>query len=217
MTWTPEPTSSISNPKARSVPTIRDAVRSVKPSRATVPGAPALADEKPSATSERLLGSSPIPLSFVAYCVRLQLRIVPSTGITRLHRYYKPLRHPNRPGLSLASCQLIQPQSPLGLPVLRSVPFAYMPSPLPRQVGGSRSLILFPSSAFPKSAAGRLLHPKFRGLLSVHSRYGLHACRVAFTTLFHRRLQQLCYLHRYSDCHRTERTSSRVGLAPTVD
>jgi hypothetical protein len=70
-------------------------------------------------------------LSFVAYCVRLQLRPLPSTGITRLHRYYKPLRHPKRPGLSLASCQLIQPQSPLGLPVLPSVPFAYMPSPLP--------------------------------------------------------------------------------------
>jgi hypothetical protein len=74
-----------------------------------------------------------------------------------------------------------------------------------------------PSSAFPKSAAGRLLHHEFRGLLSVHSRYGLHACRVAFTTLFHRRLQQLCYLHRCSDCYRAERTSSRVGLAPTVD
>jgi hypothetical protein len=54
-------------------------------------------------------------------------------------------------------------------------------------------------------------------LLSVHSRYGLHACKVAFTTLFHRRLQQLCYLHRCSDCYRAERTSSRVGLAPTVD
>ena len=30
-----------------------------------------------------------------------------STGITRLHRSYEPLRHPIRPGLSLASCQLI--------------------------------------------------------------------------------------------------------------
>src|SRR5277367_4072569 len=66
-------------------------------------------------------------------------------------------------------------------------------------------------------ATGRHLHHEFRGLLSVHSRYGLHACRVTFTTLFHRRLQQLCYLHRCSDCYRTERTSSRVGLAPTVD
>ena len=30
-----------------------------------------------------------------------------SAGITRLHRSYGPLRHPMRPGLALASCQLI--------------------------------------------------------------------------------------------------------------
>ncbi|AXC12388.1 hypothetical protein ACPOL_3093 [Acidisarcina polymorpha] len=111
----------------------------------------------PSATSERLsglLGSSPIPLSLVVYYVRLQLRPLPSTGITRLHRYYRPLRHPKRPGLSLASCQLIQPQSPLGLPVLPSVPFAYMPSPLPRQVEGSCSLILFPLIGLPQVRGG---------------------------------------------------------------
>src|SRR3984893_7275115 len=54
-----------------------------------------------------LLGSSPIPRSFVACCVCLYLRPLPSTGITRLHRSYEPLRHPIRPGLSLASCQLI--------------------------------------------------------------------------------------------------------------
>ena len=35
------------------------------------------------------------------------LRSLPSTGVTRLPRYYEPLRHPTRPGLSLASCQLI--------------------------------------------------------------------------------------------------------------
>jgi hypothetical protein len=118
---------------------------------------PSLLRVTPSATSERLLGllgSSPIPLSFVASYFRLQLRPLPSTGITRLHRYYKPLRHPKRPGLSLASFQLIQPQSPLGLPVLPSVPFAYMPSPLPRQVRGSCSLILFPLIGLPQVRGG---------------------------------------------------------------
>ena len=34
-------------------------------------------------------------------------RLLPSPGVTRLHRYNEPLRHPKRPGLSLASCQLI--------------------------------------------------------------------------------------------------------------
>jgi hypothetical protein len=31
---------------------------------------------------------------------------VPSPGITRLHGYYKPVRHPTRPGLSLAGVRL---------------------------------------------------------------------------------------------------------------
>jgi hypothetical protein len=54
-----------------------------------------------------LLGSSPFSVSVVASCVRLQLRLLPSAGVTRLHQYYEPLRHPSQPGLSLASCQLI--------------------------------------------------------------------------------------------------------------
>jgi hypothetical protein len=58
---------------------------------------PSLCRATPSATSERLvelLGSSPIPRSFVASCVSFQLRLLPSTGVTRLHRYNEPLRHP---------------------------------------------------------------------------------------------------------------------------
>src|ERR1019366_7245995 len=42
-----------------------------------------------------------------ASCVSFQLRPLPSTGITRFQRYCEPLRHPKRPGLALASCQLI--------------------------------------------------------------------------------------------------------------
>ena len=53
----------------------------------------------------RLIANLP---SFVASCVRLQPRPLPSTRITRLHRYYEPLRHPIRPGRSLASCRLIR-------------------------------------------------------------------------------------------------------------
>src|SRR5690348_17256720 len=71
---------------------------------------PSLCRATPSATSEHfveLLGSSPIPRSFVASCVSFQLRPLPSPGVTRLHWYYEPLRHPTRPGLPLASCQLI--------------------------------------------------------------------------------------------------------------
>src|SRR5712692_5821509 len=55
-----------------------------------------------------------------------------------------------------------------------------MPSPLPRQVQWSMFARLSPlSAAFPVKKSGRLLQLFFRGLLSVHSRYGLHARRVA--------------------------------------
>ena len=36
----------------------------------------------------------------------LEVRPLPSTGITRLRRYYGPVRHPRRPGLSLAGFRL---------------------------------------------------------------------------------------------------------------
>ena len=64
------------------------------------------------------------------------------------------------------------------------VPIACMPSPPPRQVGWNLFARTIPStSAFPRSLAGWLLHHRFRGLLSVYSRCGLHARQVAFATL----------------------------------
>jgi len=39
-------------------------------------------------------------------------------------------------------------------------------------------------TAFPETLAGRLLHWTFRGLLSVHSRYGLRIRQVANATLY---------------------------------
>src|SRR6266851_4213219 len=59
-----------------------------------------------------------------------------------------------------------------------------MPSPIPRQVGWNLFAHTIPSaSAFPRFTAGRLLHHRFRGLLSVHCGYGLHARQVAIATL----------------------------------
>jgi hypothetical protein len=69
--------------------------------------------------------------------------------------------------------------------VLRLVPSAYMPSPLPRQVQRNLFARIVPSSsAFPEIQAGRPLHCPFRGLLSVHSRYGLYARRAAIAALY---------------------------------
>jgi hypothetical protein len=68
--------------------------------------------------------------------------------------------------------------------VLRLVPFAYMPSLIPRQVVWNLFARRIPSaSAFPRTGASRLLHHCFWGLLSVYLGYGLHARRVAFATL----------------------------------
>jgi hypothetical protein len=47
-----------------------------------------------------------------------EVRLLPSTGITRLHRYYGPVRLPKRPGLSLAGVRLVCDHR-LGSPVLR--------------------------------------------------------------------------------------------------
>jgi DNA replication protein DnaC len=48
----------------------------------------------------------PVSRSVTASCTGLELRPLPSTGITRLPRYYGPLRHLARPGLALAGRQL---------------------------------------------------------------------------------------------------------------
>jgi hypothetical protein len=64
---------------------------------------------------------------------------------------------------------------------------------------------------------GRRTHWTFRGLLDVHSRYGLPARCIAKATHLSRRLRRFCCLHRRSDSYRLERTSCRVGVAPTED
>ena len=46
---------------------------------------------------------------------------LPSTGVTRLQRYYEPLRHPKAPSLSLAGFRLVIADHAMGLPVLRTL------------------------------------------------------------------------------------------------
>src|SRR2546429_789337 len=77
----------------------------------------------PSAASDHLLEliGCPISRSFTTYCVCLELRSLPSTGITRLQRYYEPLRHPRAPSLSLTGFRLVIADHALGLPVFRAL------------------------------------------------------------------------------------------------
>jgi hypothetical protein len=145
-------------------------------------------------------------------------RPLPSAGITRLHRYYAPLRHPSQPGRSLASCQLIHTAitagtsrvayGPLCLHAVANTPAGLMEFVrsydstnfgLPRNRGGSAPALVFSRPAprlltlRPACSPSRLCDP------------------------LHRRLQPFRCLHSCSDCYRVERTTSRAGLTPAVD
>ena len=140
-----------------------------------------------------LLDSSSIFLSFVASCVSFQLRLLPSTEVTRLQRYYEPLRHPSRPGLSLASCQFIHTAITAGTSRVAYGPLClHAVANTPAGQMETCSLVPFhqlrPSH---ETGAGRHLHHCFRGLLSVHLRYGLHARQVAIATLYTRGFSSL--------------------------
>ena len=79
----------------------------------------------------------PISWMSVTYDVGLELRPLPSTGVTRLRRYYGPLRHPKRPGLSFTGVRLrVTHPHRMGFPCCVQSPFTDMPSSLPRWPAG---------------------------------------------------------------------------------
>jgi hypothetical protein len=114
-------------------------------------------------------------LSLTTCCVSPEPRPLPSTGITRLQRYYGPLRHPRAPGPSLAGVRLAILDHAVGLPVLRALPLCTCRRHYPGAVTG-RFVCSLPQSCQPSPQwqAGRPARRLFRGLLGVHSRCGLH-------------------------------------------
>ena len=148
---------------------------------------PSLSRATPSAVSEHsseFIGF-PISRSFTTYCVCLELRSLPSTGVTRLQRYCEPLRHPRAPGLSLTGFRLIVADHALGLPVFRALSlctccrqypgvasgrsFAHSPSRISLPRYGSRvglHIVLFEAcSAFTRVAACTLALSPIRDTL----------------------------------------------------
>ena len=142
----------------------------------------------PSATSEnnwgvvRLIANLPFRRRFLR---------PPSTKAPSLRRHYPA-----------SSVLRASPPSPTARPVSRELPVdphrdhrwdfpccAWSPlrtcrRQYPGRSDGTCSLVQFHSlRPSHETGAGRLLHHYFRGLLSVHSRYGLHARRVALATL----------------------------------
>ena len=119
----------------------------------------------------------PISRSFTAYCVCLELRSRPSAGITRLPRYNEPLRHPRKqrpayPSRASGWSSLTTP----GASRVACTFLVYMLSPLPRRSSWAYTFAhsTHPYQPSPKGLSGRPAHRPFRGLLGVHSRYGLH-------------------------------------------
>jgi len=126
-----------------------------------------LARATPSAASEHLseLIGFPISRSFTTYCVCLELRSLPSTGITRLQRYYEPLRHPRAPSLSLTGFRLVTADHALGLPVLRTLSLCTCCRQYPGVADGRNLRSTRPAiSTFPDMAVGSAYTSSFSRL-----------------------------------------------------
>src|ERR1700731_4732589 len=141
---------------------------------------PSLSRVTPSAVSEHVLEllGCPISRSLTTCCVCLELRPLPSTGITRLPRYSEPLRHPSAPGLSLAGVRLVIPDHAVGLPVLRALSLCTCCRHYPGAAAGRTPRSSHPAvSAFPGRVAGSActssfsrLAPRFLALRPAQSR-----------------------------------------------
>src|SRR6202008_3695804 len=121
----------------------------------------------PSAVSEpssELIGY-PISRSLTTCCVCLELRSLPSTSVTRLQRYYEPLRHPRAPGLSLAGVRLVIADHAMGLPVLRTLSLCTCRRQYPGVAAGRTLRSTRPAvSAFPDMAVGSAYTSSFSRL-----------------------------------------------------
>ena len=107
----------------------------------------------------------PISRSLATSCVCLELGSLPSPGVTRLHWYYEPLRHPGAPGLSLAGHRLAIPDHALGLPVLRALSLCTCCRHYPGAAAGRRLRSSAQAvSAFPGMAAGSACTSSFSRL-----------------------------------------------------
>ena len=98
-------------------------------------------------------------------CVGLELKPLPSTGVTRLQRYCEPLRHPTTPGLSVTGVRLVVPDHAEGLPVLRALSLCTCCRHYPgAATGGTASLIRPAISAFPERVVGSACASSFSRL-----------------------------------------------------
>jgi hypothetical protein len=141
-------------------------------------------------------------LSLSTCCVCLEPRPLPSAGVTQLHRYYGPIRHPRMPGLSVTGVRLVVPDHPWGFPCCARFPCVHAATTTPAQRLCSYLLNPTVVSIFPDSVVGSICASSF----SRFARCSLalrpaHSRRHQFVTLFTRRLQPYRYLHDRSGCY----------------
>src|SRR6516165_3175099 len=87
-----------------------------------------------------------------------------------------------------------------------------MLSPLPRRSGWAYYFAHSPQpyQPSPKGLSGQPAHRPFRGLLGVHSRYGLHTRAATNSWHAFRRLQLFRHLHSCSGCFRLEHSPGGI-------
>ncbi len=107
-----------------------------------------------------------------------KVRVLPSTGVTRLRRYYDPVRLPfgPMPCSTVEAATLVQNGSPLLARSPVSTCRAHYPGG-PIQVHPSAASP--DRAAFPVLRVGRRPQLPFRGLLGLHTRYGPSICSAA--------------------------------------
>jgi hypothetical protein len=107
-----------------------------------------------------------------------EVRVLPSTGITRPQQYYDPVRLPHRP----APCSTVEAAT---LAICGSPPITWLTVSTcgAHYPGGPAQVHLSAASqdraAFPELRAGRRPQLPFRGLLRLHSRYRPSICSTA--------------------------------------
>jgi hypothetical protein len=85
----------------------------------------------------------------------LELRSLPSPGVTWFHQYNELLRLPRAPGLSLTGIRLVIPAHALGSPVLRTLSLCTCRRHYPGAAAGRTTSLIHPAvSAFPERAVG---------------------------------------------------------------
>jgi hypothetical protein len=168
---------------------------------------------------------APMARPLVASCVVLELRSLRSTGVTRLRRYYEPLRHP-KAAEPVPHGMLVGGHTPppSGASRVALVSCVSVPLPLPRRDQGTRSLVLPTSSARKRWGVLNGGLPQYFG----GSAPALNFSRPAQHSLTLRpmRLLPLLQGHRSGasprpvtrpqrpDCYRGEPTTPRTGLSP---